>query len=131
MFSVVRLFTFVLLIIGLALGGCSSGNYVRHLASDASLVVPLQSTKKDIMSYLGPPDNRQTGADGERWIYYQRHKSLLRKLPYIGDKMGYEDYDVLIITFQGDLVKSCTFRMFNEKELKDSKLKSINSVDKE
>ena len=130
MFSAVRLFTLILLIVAPTLVSCSSGNYVRHLASDACLVTPQQSTKKDIMSYFGSPDNRQTGVDGERWIYYQGHKSLLRRVPYIGDKLGYEAYDVMIITFKGDLVKSCTYRMFNEQEIKDSNLKKINSVDK-
>ena len=130
MFSAVRLFTFILLIIAPALVSCSSGHYVRHLASDACLVTPQQSTKQDVMSYLGPPDNRQTGVDGERWIYYQRHESMLRKTPYIGDKLGYENYDVVIITFKGDLAKSCTYRMFNQQEFKDSKLKNINYVDK-
>ena len=131
MFSAFRSFTCcILLIIGSAIAGCASGHYIRHLASDASLVTPEQSSKKDVLSYLGSPDNRQTGANGEIWIYYQPNKSLLRKLPYLGNMMGYENYEVVIITFKGELVKSCTYRMFTEQEFKDFKLKNINTVDK-
>ncbi len=125
-----KLIPIVCCFIGLSLAACSSGDYVRHLASDACLVTPQQSTRKDLLDYLGQPDNRLTGAEGEKWIYYQRHKSLLRRTPYVGDKLGSEDYDVLIVTLNGNRVKSCIFRMFDEREFKESNFPNKNSLDK-
>lgn len=85
------------------------------------------------MNYMGEPDNRLVEAGVEKWIYYQRHKSFLRKAPYVGSKMGYEDYEALIITFNGDLVKTCVYKTYDEKEFKDSNIQNTTaseSVDK-
>ncbi len=81
---------------------------------------------------MGTPDNQKTGANGDEWIYYQRHKSLLRKTPYVGDKIGSENYEAMIITFDGDIVKSCKYRTYDEQKFKNSKLQKNNpeSVDK-
>jgi len=132
MFSIARLCTVAFLVCCLFTVGCSSGKYVRHLASDACLVTPQQTTKKEVLSYMGTPDNKKAGANGEEWIYYQRHKSLLRKTPYIGDKIGSENYEAMIIAFDGDIVKSCTYRTYDEQKFKNSKLQKNNpeSVDK-
>jgi hypothetical protein len=127
--STIRLFAVVILT-AIFTTGCSSHTYVRHLASDACLVTPLQSSKKDLMDYMGPPDNRLNGPDGEKWIYYQRHQSWLRRVPYMGDKIGNEDYEAMIITFKGNLVKTCVYRAYNEREFKDSGLEKTKSVDK-
>ena len=103
------------------INGCSSKEYVRHLASDACLITPQQTTKQQIQSYLGPPDKKTVLADGgEEWTYFQQNKSLLRKTPYIGDKLGEEHYDVMVVLFHGDVVDSCQYRMFTEKEFKES-----------
>ncbi|NOX25352.1 MAG: hypothetical protein GXP59_04445 [Deltaproteobacteria bacterium] len=128
----IRLFTIIILAAWTFTAGCSSHVYIRHLASDACLVTPQQSTKKDVLNYMGPPDNRLTGPNGEEWIYYQRHQSSLRKLPYVGDKMGDESYEAMIVTFNGNRVKTCVYRAYNEREFKNSKLKTnkSKSVDK-
>ena len=112
----------LLVILALA-AGCSSHRYVRHLASDACLVTPQKTSKKEILSYFGPPDEKQTLSDGgEEWSYFQQNKSLLRKTPYVGKRLGTEDYDVMVLTFHGDTVATCQYRMFNEKEFKASHL---------
>lgn len=129
----IRLFIIVILAAWtFAATGCSSHAYIRHLAADACLVTPLQSTKKEVINYMGPPDNRLSGPNGEEWIYYQRHQSLLRKLPYVGNKMGNESYEAMIVTFNGDRVQTCVYRAYNEREFQNSKLKNSkhNSVDK-
>ncbi len=101
--------------------GCSSKEQVRHLASDACLITPQQSTKQNIHAYLGQPDKKQTLANGnEEWTYFQQNKSLLRKTPYIGQKLGTEQYDVMTVVFRGEIVDACQYRMFTEEEFKES-----------
>ena len=101
--------------------GCTSKEYVRHLASDACLITPQQSTKQDINAYLGPPDKKQSLANGgEEWTYYQQNKSLMRKTPYIGPKLGSEHYDVMVIVFHGEIVGTCQYRMFTKEEFEES-----------
>jgi hypothetical protein len=105
--------------------GCTSKEYVRHLASDACLITPQHSTKQDINAYLGPPDKKQALADGgEEWTYFQEKKSLLRKTPYVGKKLGSENFDVMIIVFHGDTVDACQYRMFTEEEFEESHIDS-------
>jgi hypothetical protein len=101
--------------------GCTSKEYVRHLASEACLITPHQSTQKEVSAYFGPPDKKQALGNGqEEWTYFQQNKSLLRKTPYIGEKLGTQDYDVMVVVFQGDVVASCQYRMFTEAEFKES-----------
>ncbi len=129
MFVKIRLSTVILLVI-FFFTGCSSNTYVRHLASDACLITPQQSSKKDVMEYMGPPDNRRTDSAGEQWIYYQRHQSFLRKTPYVGEKIGSEDYEAMIVTFTGDIVKTCVYHTYSEQEFKDAKLRKPISQSK-
>jgi hypothetical protein len=90
---------------------------VRHLSSDVCLLQPGQTTREEVLAYLGDPDQRQINPEkGETWIYYQGNKSLLRKMPYLGKNMGEEQFDVVMITFQGDLVRTCAYRSFDENE---------------
>ena len=41
----------------MGLAGCAKKN-VRHLASDVCLVTPEQTTKEQVLSYLGQPDEQ-------------------------------------------------------------------------
>lgn len=110
-----------LLALMIASVSCTSKDYVRHLASDAALITPQQTTKQNINAYLGPPDKKQPLANGnEEWTYFQQNQSLLRKTPYIGKKLGSEHYDVMTIIFRGEVVDICQYRMFTEEELKES-----------
>lgn len=102
---------------------CTSQEYVRHLASDACLITPQHSTKENINAYLGPPDKKQALADnGEEWTYLQQNKSLLRKTPYVGDKLGSEHYDVMVIVFRGEIVEACQYRMLTKEEFEKAHL---------
>ncbi len=113
-----RLWLFgILTAVLLSLTGCTGGSYIRHLASDASLLTPGKTTKKDVLAVLGQPSEKRELNDKEEvWIYYQVNKSTLRKTPYVGDKMGYEEYDVLNIAFSGDLVNHSVYRLLTEGE---------------
>ena len=112
-------FVVCLCLLGLAATGCFYHEPVRHLSSDICLVTP-NLTQKEVLAYLGTPDQKRKGEQGEVWIYHEVKKSFLRKTPYIGEKVGSENYDVVTITFAGDTVSTCLYRAYNEEELKKS-----------
>lgn len=106
----------VLAALFISLSGCARKN-VRHLASDASLVVPEQTTREQVLSYLGQPDEHYATADGgETWVYYALRKDFLAKTPYIGDRIGEQQYETVRVTFNGDVVRTCEFRFLTKKE---------------
>ncbi|OGQ95364.1 MAG: hypothetical protein A2521_06895 [Deltaproteobacteria bacterium RIFOXYD12_FULL_57_12] len=113
------LIVFLLIALSAAVVGCFRHEPVRHLASDAGLVVPGKTTRQDVLVFFGEPDERQTLASGEEvWIYSQVRKSLMRKTPMVGNRLGSEEYDVVNISLAGDLVTSCVYRMLDEGEFK-------------
>lgn len=84
--------------------GCAS-NPVRHLASDASLITPEVSTKSDVLTYLGDPDERQEkGGQPERWFYYEEHRSATQRTLDFGNWFGPESVSRIIVTFDGEIV---------------------------
>ncbi|MGA7279799.1 MAG: hypothetical protein WBW79_17835 [Desulfocapsaceae bacterium] len=102
MSAFIRLFGCCLVIA--ALSGCVS-KPVRHLASDASLISPGTSTKTDVLTYLGDPDERQTEAASiERWYYYDEEQSALQRTFYIGKWFDPKSYNRIVVTFDGELV---------------------------
>jgi len=119
--SIVRL-AFSLCLLSTVLTGCFFHTPSRHLASDICLITP-NLTAQEVISYLGPPDEKQNSEQGEIWLYYEVKKSTLRSTPFIGAKMGSEQYDVVTINFVGEKVHTCIYRFFNEKEMKESGIK--------
>ncbi len=117
----------------LFLTSCSSQPYVRHLASDVSLIVPQETTKKQILSFMGQPDQkRDLSESSEEWTYFQTNKSALRKTPYVGHRIGSENYDVVMVVFNGDIVQTSTYRLLNENEFAESGIKSdVQKIDAE
>ncbi len=106
----------LLAVMALLFSGCAS-HEVRHLASDASLISPGQTSQQDILGMLGPPDQKvKLEQGGEKWLYYQVNKSFLRQTPYIGNRLGEENYDLLTITFRDQRVVDSVYRQLNEKE---------------
>ncbi len=126
MYSARRLFLIVC--VGIMLAACSSTTYVRHLASDASLIAPLRTTSKEVLNYLGPPDFQLKLDNGQEWIYFQGNKSLLRKTPYIGYKFGREDYDLLEVFLKDGVVQSRVYRLFNERQFKEFKKNTLKKA---
>lgn len=110
-------FVVCLCLLGLVGTGCFYRDPVRHLSSDICLITP-NLTQQEVLAYLGSPDEKQKGEQGEIWVYRAVKQSLLRKTPYIGDKLGTENYDVATIHFVGDIVSTCLYRAYNEEELK-------------
>jgi len=102
---------------GLLLLPACHGQPVRHLSSDVCLLLPGQMSKKDVIGYLGEPDQRRTGAEGQEvWVYSEAKKSTLRKFPLVGHRLGSENYDVVTVTFAGDRVQACVYRSLDEAE---------------
>ena len=100
------------------LAGCQS-KQVRHLASDVCLLSP-GVTKQEVLTYLGVPHERRLNEQGnEIWLYFQVNKSFLRKTPYIGDKLGDEDYDMVTVTFLNEAVSTCVYRAYTEEQMKE------------
>ena len=109
------------LILGLTLLLLLSGCYskpVRHLASDASLIKAGESTRIDVLQYLGEPNGRRTVGPGtEEFVYHEGKRSLLQRSPVVGSMLDADGYEILIITLTGDLVTGSEFRTFTKGEM--------------
>ena len=117
---VVAVALFVSLLLGLA--GCAKKN-VRHLASDVCLVAPEKTSKEQVLVYLGQPEEQHEMANGgETWIYYDAKKTALRDTPYIGDKIGDKKYEMVKVTFTGDIVQTVIYRSLTEEEFDEGGL---------
>ena len=103
------------------LAGCASfSSPVRHLSSDACLVMPESTTRQEVISFLGEPDQKiATAGNSETWLYLKVNKSFSRSLPLLGERVGTENYETVTITFDADLVKACLYREFDQKEFND------------
>jgi predicted small lipoprotein YifL len=112
----------ILAVLFLSMAGCAKKT-VRHLASDVCLVTPDQTTKEQVLTYLGPPDEQYEMAEGgETWIYYDVRKDMLRGTPYIGDKIGEQKYEMVTVKFGGDIVQTCVYRLLTEEEFQEGGL---------
>lgn len=112
------LLVFLFLSVVLTVTACSN-KQVRYLASDVCLVEPDKTTKQEVLSYLGQPDEQYVEPTGEEvWVYYDAKKSMLSNTPYIGDKVGDEKFEMVTVTFNGDIVRTSVYRSLNEEEFK-------------
>ncbi len=101
------------------LSGCSNSKQVRHLASDAVLIKPGQSTAKDVQKYLGEPNGRREISPGvTEYVYYEDRPGFLGNMPVLGPMIGPAGYEMIIVTIDKDVVKNCEFRNFNESDRK-------------
>lgn len=101
----------------LLLSGCFS-KPVRHLASDASLIRAGESTRQDVLLYLGEPNSRRSVGPGvEEFIYYEDKRNLLQRTPLVGGLLDAEGYDLLVVTLTGDRVTGSEFRTFTKGEM--------------
>ena len=101
----------------LLLNGCYS-KPVRHLASDASMIKTGESSRMDVLQYLGEPNGRRSLGPGvEEYLYHEDKRNILQRSPVVGSMMGADGYEILIITLTGDLVTDSEFRTFKQGEL--------------
>ena len=109
---------FMLCILLLLLGGCHS-KQVRHLASDAALIKPGQTTMAEVRKYLGEPSGRRAvSADVSEIVYYEENPGFLGTMPVLGNLVGADGYEMIVITLHNDLVTECEFRTFNKNDRK-------------
>jgi hypothetical protein len=119
LYTIALTVSFVVLMV---VAGCAKKN-VRHLASDVCLVTPEETTKEQVLTYLGQPDERYEMAEGgETWIYYDVKKTALRDTPYIGDKIGDKKYEMVKVVFGGDIVRTCVYRLLTDEEFEQGGL---------
>lgn len=112
-FSVILCFLFILL-----LGGCES-KPIRHLASDAALITPGQTTKEEVIGYLGQPDaHRMLASDTLEMVYFENKRSLFKQFPGIRSISSSEGYEMLRILIIDDRVTECEFRAFDKDDEK-------------
>lgn len=105
----------------LVLTGCSGTLPVRHLSSDVCLVMPESTTKAEVLSFLGDPDQRRPDADGnETWYYYKKNETFLRKMPLVGEKLGKSDYETVTVSFVGEQVRTCVYRQLDQEEFNEN-----------
>jgi outer membrane protein assembly factor BamE (lipoprotein component of BamABCDE complex) len=108
------------LLLSMVLSACQR-QPIRHYSSDVSLLLPGSTTKQEVLAYLGTPEEQRVDPrEGEMWIYYQVNKSLLRKTPLLGKRMGREQYEVVIVTFQGEVVRTNTYRSLDRQEFEQA-----------
>ena len=106
------LFCFILLLFT----GCYS-KPVRHLASDATLIKPGQSTVQDMLKYLGEPDGRREISPGvNEYIYHADRPGFLGTMPVVGSMTGSSGYEMIVVLVENDIVTHCEFRNFNKSD---------------
>ena len=102
----------------LLLSGCYS-KQVRHLASDAALIKPGQSSVKDVQKYLGEPNGRREISPGvSEYVYYEDRPGFFGNMPVLGPMAGPGGYEMIVVTIEKGLVSNCEFRNFNESDRK-------------
>ena len=114
--SAVRCFSVVLFVAGC--GGKTT--HIRQLSSDVCLVMPDSTTRQEVISFLGEPDRKIIKGDNlETWLFLDVRKSLSRKMPLVGEKLGHETYETVTVTFEADLVRTCFYRHFDKMEFEE------------
>jgi hypothetical protein len=109
---------FLFIITLFLLSGCHS-KQVRHLASDAVLIKPGQTTAKEVQQYLGDPNGRREVSPGvTEYVYHEDQPGLFGSMPVLSTMTGPSGYEMIIVTIQNDVVSSCEFRNFNTSDRK-------------
>ena len=100
------------------LSACSN-KQVRYLASDVCMISPEKTTKQEVLGILGQPNEQYAEPTGEEvWVYYNAKTDLISETPYIGDKVGDEQFEMVKVTFVNNIVRSSVYRSLSEEEYK-------------
>ncbi|MEE4240124.1 MAG: hypothetical protein V2I36_01565 [Desulfopila sp.] len=95
-------------------GGCYNKT-IRHLASDAVLIKTGVSSRNDVLTYLGEPDDiRVLGDEKEQWTYIEKRPGTLQFLPLVGGYFGGGNHETIVVVLQDDIVQSSLFREFSD-----------------
>jgi hypothetical protein len=99
------------------LSGCYN-KPVRHLAADASLLIVGESTREDVLIFLGAADEQQEIGNGvEKWLYKEKDMSFFEKTPYVGKQFGSPDYQKVVVTLTNGIVTQCIYSADDEDDL--------------
>jgi len=81
-----------------------------NLASKAALIHSNETTKVEVLQFLGPPVQIFSFPDGkEEWYYYYRVKNFWQSIPVIKTYKG-EDYtEVLKVVIKDEKVIECAY----------------------
>lgn len=108
---------FIMLLAACFLSGCYI-HPVRHLAADIALVQVGQSTREDVLIFLGDPDEQQVLDKGvEKWLYIQTKASTAEKTPFLGKYFGSPEVNRVLITFTNGIVTDSFFSSNDKDEL--------------
>lgn len=113
---------FLFLVFFVLLSACSN-KQVRYLASDVCMISPEKTTKQEVLGILGQPDEQYAEPTGEEvWVYYDAKESLISETPYLGDKIAEDQFEMVKVTFTGNIVSTTEYRSFSEEEYKQNGL---------
>lgn len=102
----------------LMLGGCY-GKQVRNLASDAALIKVGESTRQDVLTFLGEPDNQESSDTGlEKWVFFEKEQSRLKNTPLVGKYFGEKNEGMVTIVLKGDQVVACEYGAIDHETMK-------------
>jgi hypothetical protein len=111
---------FLFLVFFTGVSACSN-KQVRYLASDVCMISPEKTTKQEVLSILGQPDEQYAEPTGEEvWVYYDAKESLISETPYIGDKIAEDQFEMVKVTFTGNIVSTTVYRSLSEEEYKQN-----------
>lgn len=100
------------------LGGCH-GTQIRHLASDAALIKPGETTLQEVQKYLGEPKGRRQVSPGVvELVYYEDRPGFFGNTPVLGRLTGPSGYEMIIVTLENDRVVDSEFRTFHKNDRK-------------
>lgn len=106
-----------LVFVSLAITGCYS-KPVRHLASDAALIKAGESSREDVLTYLGEPDEQEVLAEGvEKWVFREYESSMLKSTPVVGKYFGPPNYGTVTVILKNNIVVKCVYGAYDHEEL--------------
>jgi len=106
----------VLLLLVCSLSGCS-GAPTRHLVSDVAMIKAGDTNKKEVLRLMGDPDSKRKLSDTiEEWVYYEEDRAMMQDTPLVGDVFDAYGYTMVMISFEGEIVKTCHYRGHEDDE---------------
>lgn len=106
-----------LLFVSLVITGCYN-KPVRHLASDAALIKVGESSREDVLTYLGEPDEQVIVGEGvEKWVFREYETSVLKSTPVVGKYFGPPNYGTVTVFIKDDIVAKCVYGAYDHEEL--------------
>ncbi len=108
---------FLLALLVFLLAGCYN-TPVRHLASDVGLLKIGESSRDDVLTYLGQPDKQIVLNDGtEKWLFKEYESSLAKSTPIVNKYFGPKDYGSVVVILKNDVVVDCIFDAYDHDEM--------------